>query len=123
MNHSIKTLLARSSGLEGTAKTSRSDKLDTTRCRTKRQHVLSWLIEQSLAGRKITRFDTSRIGDTCLNTTVSEIGRFDRIVILRESTTWPTRFNRPVACTQYWIDPSHIAEAQKILAGQIGGAA
>ena len=106
---------------EGTAKTSLIDASNISKKLTKRQYVLRWLIEQSYAGRKSTRFDASRIGDTCLNTTVSEIGRFDGVVILRESTTRPTRFNRPVVCNEYWIDPAHIPEAQKVLAAQTGG--
>ena len=113
---------ARGNGPESTAKTSLIDASNISKKLTKRQYVLRWLIEQSYAGRKVTRFDASKIGDTCLNTTVSEIGRYDGVVILRESTTRPTRFNRPVVCRQYWIPLDRIGGALMILTGQTGGA-
>ena len=113
---------ARANGSESQSKTSGIDASKVSKKLTKRQYVLKWLINESLEGQRITRFDAARIGDSCWNTTASELSRYDGIVIYRESTKRPTRFGRPVDCFQYWIPLELIPEAQKVLAAQTGGA-
>ena len=122
MKQPNKNSQARCNGPESKSKTSGIDASKVSKRPTKRQSVLKWLINESLEGQKVTRFDAARIGDSCWNTTASELSRYDGIVIYRESTKRPTRFGRPVDCFQYWIPLELIPEAQKVLAAQTGGA-
>jgi hypothetical protein len=61
---------------------------------TKRKRIIAAFICASLKGWKLTRFDAEHIGDHCLNTTVSEIGRDDGVVVSRRETKRPTRFGK-----------------------------
>ena len=82
---------------------------------TKRKLVIAWLICSSENGCKITRFDAEMIGDHCLNTSISEIGRLEGIKVSRNDTKRPTRFGKPTDCKEYWLEPDQINKAKTIL--------
>ena len=75
---------------------------------TKRERVICWLIIASIDECRVTRFDAERIGDHCLNTTVSEIGRHEGIKISRAKTRRLTRFGGETYCKEYWVDEPEI---------------
>ncbi len=75
---------------------------------TKQETVLAWLIDESEKGFKVTRFDAEYIGDHCLNSTVSDIEHIDCVKVSRQWTKRPTRFGRPVDCSEYWIEESEL---------------
>lgn len=83
---------------------------------TKRETVLMWLINKSEKGLRVTRFDAEKIGDHCLNTTVSELGQIDGIKISRRMTKRPTRFGKKVDCNEYWIAKPELHKARQALA-------
>lgn len=86
--------------------------------RTKREVVLAWLIDQSVKGEIVTRFDAERIGDHCLNTTISEIDRIDGVRVRRSPTKRPTRFGKPTDCHEYWISMDDIGLAKRVLSAK-----
>lgn len=82
---------------------------------TKRKRVLTWLICASNCGCKVTRFDSEIMGDHCLNTTISEIGRVDGIKVHRTETKRPTQFGKDTPCKEYWLDENGIQAAERLL--------
>lgn len=72
--------------------------------KTKRKRVLAWFLCASEQGCKVTRFDAEHIGDHCLNSTVSEIGRLDGIEVNRQETKRPNQFGSLTSCKEYWLD-------------------
>jgi len=82
---------------------------------TKRQRVLACLAVISKQSRPITRFDVEAIGDHCLNTTISEIGRIDGIKVERRDVKRPTRFGKDTDCKEYWLESKQIGQAENIL--------
>lgn len=88
---------------------------DYNKLPTKREIILAWLIDESEKGSKVTRFDAEHIGCHVLNTTVSEIEKYDSVKIERQFTKRPTRFDKPVSCCEYWIAKSELMNARKAL--------
>ena len=82
---------------------------------TKRRRVLAWLVCASEEGCKVTRFDAETIGCHCLNTSISEIGRYDGIKVSRNQTKRPTRFEKPTNCKEYWLEPEMVNKARTFL--------
>ncbi len=82
---------------------------------TKRTRIIATLVAASRDGIKITRFDVEVMGDHCLNTTIAQITSLDRIIVDREETTRPSCFGKPVNCKEYWLEPSAIKMAEKLL--------
>ncbi|EHL22554.1 hypothetical protein KYG_11884 [Acidovorax sp. NO-1] len=85
---------------------------------TKEEDVLRALTHDSL-----NRFEAERIGDHCLNSTVSQL-RKKGIVILDEWERVPTRGARgytPVK--RYWVapEPKNLARVRSLLGSEQGG--
>ncbi len=78
---------------------------------TKRSRVILWLLIAAKHNRTITRFDAERIGEHCLNTTVSVITSKDRVIVNRRETKRPTRFGKPTDCKEYWLEGMAIVTA------------
>ena len=121
MRKSKKIFQACANKLGRKSKGSGIDKSNTNKRPTKRQHILGWLVDKSLSGARVTRFDSERVGDHCLPTTISELQSLEGIAVSREMTKRPTRFGKPISCAQYWLDRENIGKAQKLLAHQLGG--
>ena len=63
----------------------------------------------------MTRFDAEHLGDHTFNTTISEIHLKDGIPVTRTETKRPTCFGIDVNCKEYWLDPSNIQVAERLL--------
>lgn len=76
---------------------------------------LKWrrVLEALVQGQRLTRFDAERIGDHCLNSTISDLSR-KGVVIYREPIELPGRFGM-IKCLRYRIEPEDLDRAKQIL--------
>jgi hypothetical protein len=79
--------------------------------RTKRHSILLVLA----SGRSLNRFEAEHLMDHCLNTTISEIGRYDGIIVSRQFEKHESRAGHPFRCCRYWLHPNQQAKALRIL--------
>ena len=111
----MNTLKKPDASLVATSSLSNNTGRNYTKQPTKRETILTWLIDESECGSKVTRFDAEYIRGHAYNNTVSEIERFDGVRISRQRTKRPTRFGRTVPCCEYWISKSELIKAKKVL--------
>jgi len=78
---------------------------------TKRHRILLALA----LGERLTRFDAEHLMDHCLNTTISEIGRYDGIIVSRQFEKHESREGHPFHCCRYWLSAEQRAKALKCL--------
>ncbi len=78
---------------------------------TKRKRVL----EALLSGESFNRFEAEiDLSDHCLNSTISELGKFTGIKISRCWEVGPGYLGTPTYCKRYWIEPEEIARVQGV---------
>ena len=97
----------------GASKSTLTSKLDSNPSKpTTKRHTILLALAQ---GRKLTRFTAEHLRDHCLNTTVSEIGRYDKIIVSRKRISFTNSAGHSVSCNLYWLEPDQQGKAMKIL--------
>lgn len=81
--------------------------------------TLAYLLEQSSQGQAVTRFDAERMGDHCLNSTISTLQKRLGLAISRRRTKLDGQWG-PIYCKEYWLDEAQRYEARKILISSRG---
>ena len=66
-------------------------------------------------GMSLTRFTAEHLRDHCLNTTISEIGRHDGIIVSRKDISFFNSVGHKVHCKLYWLAPDQQEKALKFL--------
>jgi len=66
-------------------------------------------------GMSLTRFTAEHIRDHCLNTTISEIGRYDGIIVARKGISFINSAGHKVHCNLYWLDKDQQEKALQFL--------
>jgi len=79
--------------------------------KTKRHTILLALAQ----GKCLTRFLAEHLRDHCLNTTISEIGRYDGIIVSRKRISFINNVGHKVNCNLYWLEPDQQAKALEFL--------
>jgi len=83
----------------------------TTRRPSKTARVLSVLYH----GGTLNRFQAERLGDHCLNSTISTLANSHGIMFRRVPERVPTRFGVKATVTRYSLSPSSKARARAFL--------
>jgi len=78
---------------------------------SKRHTILSVLAH----GESLNRFEAERHRDHVLNTTISEIGRLDGIIVSRKVERFTNSAGHRVRCNRYWLEPDQRAKALQII--------
>ena len=68
------------------------------------------------SGISLNRFEAERIGDHCLPSTVSELGRCHGLIIDRHFEHVPNRWGDPCLVKRYNLPSSEYEKADKVLA-------
>ena len=84
---------------------------NTTYQGTKRHTILFALA----LGMRLTRFTAEHLRDHCLNTTISEIGRYDGIIVSRKGISFFNSAGHKVHCNLYWLESQQQEKALKAL--------
>ena len=84
---------------------------NTIRQKSKRHTILFALAR----GMRLTRFTAEHLRDHCLNTTISEIGRHDGIIVSRKDISFFNSVGHKVHCCLYWLEPDQQQKALKLL--------
>ncbi|WP_407733087.1 hypothetical protein [Pseudomonas citronellolis] len=79
---------------------------------TKLSRVLAFLV----AGGSLNRFEAERIGDHCLNSTISALAHNWGIEFQRQPERVPTRWGKDCDVIRYSIPASQLKRAQRALA-------
>jgi len=66
-------------------------------------------------GMSLTRFTAEHLRDHCLNTSISEIGRYDGILVSRKGISFFNSAGHKVHCNLYWLEQTEQEKALKIL--------
>lgn len=84
----------------------------TTKAPSKTARILSHL----LAGASLNRFEAERLGDHCLNSTISALANVYLLSFKRQPERVPNRWGAPCNVTRYSLPPSEYKRACAVLA-------
>ncbi len=82
--------------------------------KTKPGKLVSMLIHFA-NGKKLHRFNAERLGDHCLNTSVSDLQIKYGIYFSRKFIRVPNRFGSMTSVKLYWLENENLAKARDIL--------
>ena len=69
-------------------------------------------------GKRLHRFDAYRLGDSCLNTTVSDIQIRHGIFFCRKSVKVPNGFGGETPVMLYWLGNDALAKSKVVLSAK-----
>jgi hypothetical protein len=81
----------------------------------KRKTKLASILEHFANGGSLNRFEAERLGDHCLNSTVSVLANDYGLAFFRLTETVPNRFGGTTPVTRYRLMPSDLDRAQQLL--------
>lgn len=82
--------------------------------RIRRDTKLGRILSALATGRSLNRFDAERLGDHCLNTTISKIERHGLLVSRREEVV-PGYGGHRARVMRYWLSDDHRKQAAALL--------
>lgn len=74
------------------------------------------ILAHLLTGASLNRFEAEKIGDHCLNSTISELANRHGLAFRRISERVPNRWGAPCTVTRYALPQSEFARASQVLA-------
>lgn len=84
---------------------------------TKRVRVIAWLHLCVTCGYVVTSFDSIRVGDFNLATTISQIGSRSGLVVERRAGSRPTRFGTSTHVKEFWFPSTELLAVVDFLGG------
>ncbi|OMG67021.1 hypothetical protein AUR61_001470 [Stutzerimonas balearica] len=69
-----------------------------------------------LTGATLNRFEAEKLGDHCLNSTISELANRHGLAFTRQPERVPNRWGKPCRVIRYGLPPSETAIAKQVLA-------
>lgn len=78
------------------------------------QHKYRRILAHLARGNSLNRFEAERLGDHCLNSTISRLGSYG-ITIARTEETIPGFNGHATRCNRYWLEASEREKAAVIL--------
>ncbi len=74
------------------------------------------ILSHLLSGASLNRFEAEKLGDHCLNSTISTLANKHGLVIERHSENVPNRWGKPCTVTRYTLPSSEVKFAAQVLA-------
>lgn len=93
---------------------------DNTTTQRKRKTKLASILEHFSDGGSLNRFEAERLGDHCLNSTVSILANVYQLAFSKVTETVPNRFGGVTTVTRYRLMPFELPRAVRLLSALEG---
>jgi hypothetical protein len=86
--------------------------------KTSKQQKQLTILQHLINGNTLNRFEAERIGDHCLNSTVSYFCNSKGLSISRKRENVPNRFGGKTSVCKYWLSQEQRIQAIKLIGGK-----
>lgn len=88
---------------------------DLTKLAEKQPNKIERILQALTNPKGLNRFQAEALGCHCLNSTVSALQNKHGVIVASDWEEVPTSFGGDTRCKRYWISPSNLEHANKLL--------